>query len=723
MKFGSYLKAQRVAEWAEFYLNYEGLDEMIQALSEVENAGLNVDVGKSGYGERVTSLSLVPNPSTQAKFRGKDVTEGEFFTWLEKEMDKIDKFSSSKLLDIKNKIEGLLEEARKVVADNLTEEKRTEITDQAKELGDGFLQIEKFVNLNFMGFHKILKKHDKNLPATPCKQFYLTRLHQQRWVKEDYSQVLVNLSKVYSLLRGEQPMLTRAQSTIGDTQAANQVFWVRTEDISQVKHTVLQHLPSYEHTAKSSTGDSRLMSAVYFDNAQLELYHGRLDGSPLASEVRIRWFDTENPEGDVYVEQKEYIDDWKGDATSHKRFAIKRYNVMPFLKGEFTAEDRASELAAAHAEQGEIEKTKESVEEMSKLFDSKMLEPRLRTVCQRSAFGDFKQHGVRVHLDTGVSMHLTSPRTGPDCLSEGRWYRNEKYPVLPSESTYFPHAILEVRMSDEHKPEWIGELIAQGLLTKVDNFSAFVHGCAALLHEEVQGTPFWLEDVSLQASLTPARSKAKRITFEDEDLDDDEKSDTVGKLRPTSTSKTTGMYLMHQSGNGQSARLKGASSANGYGTIPTDEKEEQPIMTAKLQSSSWLSRLCEGILFSSSSNKYAKIPLKVEPKVFLANERILLSWLGMAVTLATIGLSLFSSTSRSDGALNQGELVAHIIALLLLFVSILFSGYAVMTFHWRGKHIHARDDEMHDETGPLLLGMTLAGALVAILGVNVFLLV
>ena len=45
------------------------------------------------------------------------------------------------------------------------------------------MQLEKYVNLNYMGFHKILKKHDKMLPATPCRQFYIAHLHNQPWVQ------------------------------------------------------------------------------------------------------------------------------------------------------------------------------------------------------------------------------------------------------------------------------------------------------------------------------------------------------------------------------------------------------------------------------------------------------------------------------------------------------------------------------------------------------------
>lgn len=64
-------------------------------------------------------------------------------------------------------------------------------------------RLEKYVNLNFTGFHKILKKHDRRLP-NPCRAFYTARLHDQSWVRGDYSDVIVTMSRVYSLLRGDE---------------------------------------------------------------------------------------------------------------------------------------------------------------------------------------------------------------------------------------------------------------------------------------------------------------------------------------------------------------------------------------------------------------------------------------------------------------------------------------------------------------------------------------
>ena len=48
-------------------------------------------------------------------------------------------------------------------------------------LQDLLVTIARFPGVQ--GFHKILKKHDKQLPHAPCMQFYVSNLHQQPWVQ------------------------------------------------------------------------------------------------------------------------------------------------------------------------------------------------------------------------------------------------------------------------------------------------------------------------------------------------------------------------------------------------------------------------------------------------------------------------------------------------------------------------------------------------------------
>lgn len=99
------------------------------------------------------------------------------------------------------------------------------------------------MNLNFTGFHKILKKHDRRLP-NPCRTFYLGRLHNQSWVRGDYSDVIVTMSRVYSAIRGDEEIEAK-ESEKQDFVRSTRKYWVHTEDVSRVKYIVLQHLPVF----------------------------------------------------------------------------------------------------------------------------------------------------------------------------------------------------------------------------------------------------------------------------------------------------------------------------------------------------------------------------------------------------------------------------------------------------------------------------------------------
>lgn len=66
-------------------------------------------------------------------------------------------------------------------------------------------------------------------------------------------------------------------------------YWVRAEDVSNVKYHILQHLPVFQFDRNDFSGDAQLINSVYFDNENLELYHGRLDKKPNAIALRIRY--------------------------------------------------------------------------------------------------------------------------------------------------------------------------------------------------------------------------------------------------------------------------------------------------------------------------------------------------------------------------------------------------------------------------------------------------
>ena len=214
-----------------------------------------------------------------------------------------------------------------------------------------FLKLEKFVNLNFMGFSKILKKHDKRLP-NPCRAFYLGRLHEQSWIRGDYSDVMVTLSRIYSRMRKDT--VKQAKETAKENFCrSTRKYWVHTEDISSIKYTILQHLPVFLQTGMDGESDSQLTTSIYLDNYAMELYRGRLDKSPGAIALRLRWYGNRAPET-VYVERKTHKEKWTGEMSIKERFTIKESQVMDLLQGRFDLNSEINRLKEKGKSQEDI---------------------------------------------------------------------------------------------------------------------------------------------------------------------------------------------------------------------------------------------------------------------------------------------------------------------------------------------------------------------------------
>jgi SPX domain protein involved in polyphosphate accumulation len=68
--------------------------------------------------------------------------------------------------------------------------------------------------------------------------------------------------------------------------------------------------------------DSQFTNSVYLDNDQLELYHGRLDKTPGAIALRLRWYGSEDPDT-VFVERKTHSEKWAGEMSVKERFMVR----------------------------------------------------------------------------------------------------------------------------------------------------------------------------------------------------------------------------------------------------------------------------------------------------------------------------------------------------------------------------------------------------------------
>jgi len=695
----------RVQEWKTSYLDYEALKKMIDALAD-----LHV-MNPQGTGEKGASLS-VPRPTNAAGMPlGVSMSQEDFYGRLEKEMRKIEQFTKTQVDMIRTTLTDVERSISKMGSPS--DPKNTTVAESLRKklekAGEDFLKLEKYVNMNFTGFHKILKKHDKMLP-NPCKAFYTTRLHDQSWVRGDYSDVLVTMSRVYSILR-EDATIQQQDDAKQDFVRSTRKYWVHTENISSIKYTILQHLPVFLQTTMDGETDSQLVNSVYLDNYAMELYHGRLEKTPGAIALRLRWYGTGTPEL-VFVERKTHRESWAGEVSVKERFIIKENQVLPLLQGKFDIEGELAKLKAKGKSAEDIKDWYDLASEVIQAINSKQLIPTMRTQYMRTAFQIPFDATVRVSLDTNLCM--ISERTKATMNLE-RWYRDPHTSVPLNEITRFPHGVLEVKLQlqDENStPLWVEEMLGSGKLLEVHKFSKFIHGSAVIMPEDVRAVPYWIDDVTLADSIkqSGASKLLENSVGANQYYDHLLPHDAEGKV------KGGGGGAMEGTASGAVPSTALASAAASYRSKPRVEPTQQELRESSTVSAAEAIQhqrqlgmpaydCCDDCCTWCAPHHSDRMTVqKVEPKLFFANERTFIKWLHMAVILSSISIGVLAFTGDDSQA--------QFYAIVMMPLSLLFVGYALNTFLWRGDKIRTRDtDRWDDPSGPILLSSLLTVAM------------
>jgi len=607
-----------------------------------------------------------------------DTTQDDFFKALEAEMSKVAEFTQKQVGEIRRALASM----DRVLAKHPSSAHPPFGTkEQLDSIGNEFLSLEKFVNLNFTGFRKILKKHDKNLP-NPAMGFYMGRLHQQAWVRGDYSDIIVTISRLHSIIRGDNH-LEAEQTATQDFLRKTTKYWIRNEFVTAVKYIVSQRLPVFlfgSSSDQSTVSDAQLVNSVYLDNSQLELYHGRLDKSPGAIAIRLRWYGTGEPEL-VFVERKTHRDSWTGDVSVKERFIIKPKEVPLLLNGQFPVEKKTQEMRkkGTYTEQ-EIEDWLSLVTEITQAINFKQLVPTMRSQYMRTAFQIANDATVRVSLDTNLCM-IYERDAG---VEEGlRWYRDPNVKVPSNEITRFPHAVLEVKLEvaeGNTAPQWVEDLIRSDMVCEVHKFSKFIHGCAVLMPDEVQAVPYWVDDPTLRASIEVSGGKVL--------LDADEGRVDANKQYP--------QLLPH-----------GPLATDRRRPTPRRWKTDEPSTAHGLSPGVAAPGPSDGAVYecyydqcwNANFPDVQTVTQKVEPKLHFANERTYIHWLHMAVHIAGLATAVL--------AFSPSDSLAEVYAMLMLPLALVFVFYALFTFHWRDTKISTRQAVRWDDPyGPVIVGVS-----------------
>lgn len=109
-----------------------------------------------------------------------------------------------------------------------------------------------------------------------------------------------------------------------------------------------------------------------------------------------------------------------------------------------------------------------------------------------------------------------------------------------------------------------------------------------------------------------------------------------------------------------------------------------------------------------------KVPMRVEPKSYFANERTYLSWMGMAITLGGVSSALvgFANTSEDTTEHLISKRTIDIITCIYSPLAILMMCYALFTYEWRSKFMRTKqigffDDKIGPVTVAVLVLLTL----------------
>eukprot|EP00727_Mastigamoeba_balamuthi_P014848 m51a1_g999 hypothetical protein (628) ;mRNA; f:559118-561238 len=566
--------------------------------------------------------------------------ESDFIRLLEAELTKACDFRDVKSGDLVRRVQALEDAAR-----SGTPAPAPEVDAATQDLMD----LSAFCAVNSRAVAKACKKHDR-WTSFGLSQMFAARLAESSLALGTLDALVYRLSALYDALSGEARRGSGGdkgprEPSMSFTRRTSK-YWVHPDDVAAIKCLVLRRLPVYVYDP--SAGIDPAVSSVYVDNRAFELYAGRLQKTEGALAIRFRWYGSRQAQqhqqrGEVFVEVKTHREDWTGEQSVKERFAVKEKHVDELLQGTFDVDAYAEKLRRAGKSADDVDRA------------AKLARLVLETVASRSL-----EPTVRISLDTELCMIRERDRT------EGSWRRTDEgssaFPysgVAPGDIERFPYAVLEVKLqtqAGQSPPQWVQDLVKGPLVEEVPKFSKFIHGTCALFPSEV---PYWVPQMHVDI-----RKQKQRTKLFEETPAPSKKPDEY--VTPTHGALDQFRQRRESTRNGSTSSAARMEGGGGSGASRGPQGPEKRIA----------------------------VPVRVEPKVFFANERTFLSWLHYSVFLgssASALLGLGGSRARTSGIVIAGT-------------SLLVAVYALVRYQIRASQIRRRDPGPYDDrVGPVLL--------------------
>ncbi|KAL4900014.1 hypothetical protein BDW74DRAFT_162526 [Aspergillus multicolor] len=609
-----------------------------------------------------------------------------------------------------------------------------ELDDITKEVSE----LEKYSRINFTGFLKAAKKHDRKRGARyRVKPLLQVRLSQLPFNSEDYSPLVRRLSVVYSFVREILSTKTaEPEPGFGQDHYSSYKFWVHSDNMLEVKTLILRKLPVLIYNPKSSKeleshANDPTITSLYFDNPQFDLYTQKVARSPEAGSLRLRWTGNLSEKPAIYLEKKIVTSD---NFSNEVKVQLKQKHVKEFLDGEYRLEKQVHRMEdMGNGEVEHAESLKRDVEALQSFVKDNSLQPMLRANYTRTAFQIPGDDRIRISLDTNLALiredSLDSERP---CRDEDQWHRTDiddagmEYPfsaIRNGEIVRFPHGLLEIKLrgSAAHNSEWVKDLMVSHLVKEAPRFSKFVHGVAQLFEDHVNSFPFWLPELENDIRRDPETAfheeQERQAKHAEEDM-------AVGSFlgakspptRPLVGSPITRFIDPEPSRPRQISQFSmpqpTPSAVQDRQRDGDRERQEEPVTQSRLAA-----------LFPSFAGRRRSValppgvkepgwwikdagPVRVETKVWLANQRTFIKWLHVSILLSSLSLGLYNAAGKHNDIARA--------------LSIVYTGFAIFSAVWgwymhekRARLIRARSGRDLDNTfGPIVVCVGLAIALV-----------
>ncbi|CAI6329261.1 unnamed protein product [Periconia digitata] len=757
MKFGTTLRRSVYAPWKDHYVDYEKLKQLLRE-NDDDKQWTSDDVTR--FTEELANVQLdkVYNfkKNTTQKLR-------ERLSACEKKLEPLavgiksedteDKEDAPSYADVTAAKPVVKEEDKKKILNQVLAELDA-ITKEVKEL-------ETYSRINYTAVLKATKKHDKLRGRSyRLRPFVNARLAEKPIYTEDHSPLVYRLSAMYAFVRQSlagkpQAELSFNENPTNGEDSTSYKFWVHKDNLLEVKTVILRRLPVLVYNPQSSRiaeGSQRdpTITSIYFDNPDFSLYSDKVTHVPNATSLRLRWYGQLAEDPTIYFEKKEMKE---GDASSEQRFAIKQKYIQPFIEGKYSMEKSVQKMEQSSTKDEEdVSEFKTVVKDIQSFIGDRGLQPVLRANYTRTAFQIPGDDRVRVSLDTNLAL-IREDALDMDrpCRDPDDWHRRDiddrqmEYPfsgLRKGEFYDFPHALLEIKVKRGKRYEWIDDLINSHLVKEAPRFSKFVQGVAKLFEDQVNTFPFWLNEVETDIKLNPEQAFEGEQQRKKKAAEDDL---AVGSLFGTHASPSfrashmspanmTGSPAGAMSSRKASAPTKPSMMGNvtdqGAQNPGDEEAESDGEGEANGREDAPFSRSTGlGSLFPSfSTSRYARKkgqqkvqlppgirdpgvwikdqgPVRVEAKVWLANQRTFIKWQHVGVLLASLSLGLYN-------AAGENNRVAQALAIVYIVFAVFTLAWGYGVYMWRNRLIRERSGKDFDSVlGPLVVCVGLVVAL------------